>query len=337
MIRAGVIGMGSMGLTHTAAYLKTPGVKLVAIADNNLDRLTGKSLAGGNVEGQAKGGLNYSSVRQYNEGMKLINDPEIDLVDICLHTPLHLEYATAALKAGKHLLVEKPLARTSADARKLVDAAASAKGIAMCAMCMRFWPGWTWLKDAVDSKQYGKVLSAKFRRVASHPGGGFYSDGKACGGAALDLHIHDTDFVQYLFGKPKSVSSSGYTQITGEIDHIVTRYQYDDVPMVVAEGGWAMAPGFGFRMQYTVNFENATAIFDIGAKDQLLLVEKGTTTPIAIEAALGYDNEIAYLVDCISQNRKPTTVTLESAALSVKIVEKEVESIKQQGKQVSID
>lgn len=335
MIRVGVIGIGSMGMTHIGAYLKTPGAKVVAIADNNLDRLTGKSQATGNVEGQAKGGLDHSTVKQYDEGMKLIADPDIDLVDICLHTPLHLEYALAALKAGKHVMIEKPLARTSADARKLAAAAAKSKKIVMCGMCMRFWPGWTWLKDAVDKKTYGKVLSAQFRRVASHPGGSFYTNGKACGGAALDLHIHDTDFIHYIFGVPKSVSSIGYSKHTTEIDHIVTQYEYAKIPLVVAEGGWSMQDGFGFKMQYTVNFENATAIFDIGAKDNLILIKKGKSAPVKIEALMGYDKEIAYLIKCIKKNEKPTIVTLDSAATTVKIVEAEIKSVKT-GKRVKI-
>lgn len=335
MIRVGVIGIGSMGLTHIGAYLKTPGAKVVAIADNNLARLTGKSMAGGNVEGQASGGLDYSKVKQYDEGMKLIADPDIDLVDICLHTPLHLDYALAALKAGKHVMVEKPLARTSADARKLAAAAAKSKKITMCGMCMRFWPGWTWLKDAVDKKTYGSVLGAQFRRVANHPGGAFYFDGKANGGAALDLHIHDTDFIHYLFGVPKSVSSAGYSKLTSEIDHIVTQYEYSKIPLVVAEGGWAMQDGFGFKMQYTINFEKATAIFDIGAKDNLILVKGGKAKPVKIDAALGYDKEIAYLIKCIKKNEKPSIVTLDSAATTVKIVEAEIKSAKT-GKRVKI-
>ena len=86
----------------------------------------------------------------------------------------------------------------------------------------------------------------------------------ACGGAILDLHIHDTDFVQHCFGKPKAVFSRGYSRPTNAIDHVLTHYLYDDVPLVTAEGGWAMTPGFGFQMQYTVNFERATAVFDPG-------------------------------------------------------------------------
>ena len=127
---------------------------------------------------------------------------------------------------------------------------------------MRFWPGWTWLREAIQDGRFGKVYAANFRRLVNHPGGPFYSDGARCGGAALDLHIHDTDFVQFCFGMPKAVTSFGYSKITNEPDHLITHYQYDDVPMVIAEGSWAMADGYVFNMGFTVNFENATAVYD---------------------------------------------------------------------------
>lgn len=331
MINVGVIGLGMMGGTHLDVYAKTKNVRVVAVSDAMPARLSGEQQAKGNVEGQAQGGFNLKdpSLKKYAEGMDLIKDPNVHLVDICLPTPMHLNYAVAALEAGKHLLVEKPLARTYADAQKLVAAAEKARGLAMCAMCMRFWPGWDWLKDAVATKKFGKVLAANFRRVAQHPGGPFYSNGDACGGAALDLHIHDTDFVQYLFGKPRSVSSIGYSRITNQVDHIVTSYKYDDVPVVVAEGGWAMTAGFGFSMRYTVNFENATAVFDLGAAKPLMLYEKGKDpAAVALDPVMGYQREIEYFVDCINAGRKPTTVTLADAAMSVKIVEAEVQSVR---------
>jgi predicted dehydrogenase len=95
--------------------------------------------------------------------------------------------------------------------RKIVAAARSAKGFLLPAMCMRFWPGWAWLKDAVADNRYGKVLAARFRRVSESPGWSrdSYLNGAQSGGALLDLHIHDSDFVQFLFGLPKSVFSSG--------------------------------------------------------------------------------------------------------------------------------
>ena len=89
----------------------------------------------------------------------------------------------------------------------------------MPAMCMRFWAEWEWLKRAVDEQRYGKVRSATFRRVGSIPAG-WFRDGKASGGGILDLHIHDTDFIYHLFGKPRAVFSQGYVGQSGEVDHL---------------------------------------------------------------------------------------------------------------------
>jgi len=267
-------------------------------------------------------------VQKYEDAEKLIHHKKIDVVDICLPTHLHLIFARKVLRAGKHVLIEKPLARTAADAKKLVRSAQSAKGLAMPAMCMRFWPGWTWLKKAVSEGTYGKVLSATFRRVAEHPGGPFYERGELCGGAVLDVHIHDTDFVQYLFGVPEAVSSVGYSKLTGEVDHLVTQYHYPDVPIVTAEGGWTMTKGFGFSMRYTVVFERATAVFDLSAEHVLMLYEQGQEAqPIEMEEGMGYEHEIRYFLDCVKAGRAPETVTLEDAYRSVRIVQFEAKSV----------
>jgi predicted dehydrogenase len=339
MHKVGIIGLGMMGATHLDVYSKRTDVRVVAVADVDPDRRSGKSIAAGNIKGQAQGGFDFSTARQYAEGMDLIRDREVEIVDVCLATPLHRRYAEAALAAGKHTLVEKPLARTAADAAAIASAAANAHSIAMPAMCMRFWPGWTWLKEAVASRRYGRVLSADFRRIASHPGGKFYCDGDACGGGILDLHIHDTDFVQYLFGIPRAVESRGYARVSGAIDHVATTYLYDrgaDAPLVTAEGSWTMQAGFPFTMQYTVNFEQATAVFDLAATPPLNIYQQGKPAePIELPAGMGYEHEIAYFLDCVAAGRQPTTVTLAQAADAVRIVEAECESVRT-GRAVSI-
>jgi predicted dehydrogenase len=321
-----------MGLTHLDVYASQPGAKVVAIADADPDRRSGKTKATGNVEGQAKGAFDVASVKGYADGMDLIRDPAIQLVDICLPTPLHKPFAIAALEAGKHVLVEKPLARTSADAFAIADAADAAfkkfGTLAMPAMCMRFWPGWTWLKRSIEERRFGRVLSARFQRLASHPGGAFYSNADASGAAALDLHIHDADFVRFCFGPPKAVRSAGYSFLTSGVDHILTQYVYDDVPLVSAEGGWAMQPSFAFNMHFTVNFERATAVFDMAAPAPLTLYHDGRAMSLTVDGSLGYRLEIEYLLACIANNRQPQTVTLRDAAEAVKLVEAEVQSVK---------
>jgi predicted dehydrogenase len=327
MVNVGIIGIGGMGTTHLDAYAKVAGARVMAVADLLAERRTGQSSAKGNIKGQAEGGHDFAGFRQYMDGLELIADADVELVDICLPTPLHATYVKAALAAGKHVITEKPFALTGAEADELVAAAREAKGILMCALCMRFWPAWAWLKDAVDQGSYGRVLAASFRRVAQHPGRSFYCSGAESGGGILDLHIHDTDFVQYCFGRPQAVFSSGYARPTDRIDHVTTHFLYPDIPLVVAEGGWAMANGFGFKMQYTVNFEEATAIFDIGAEDQLVLCRDGETTPVSVPAGMGYEHELRYLIGCIEQGAQPVLADAASAALSIHLVEAEVASI----------
>lgn len=333
MTTVGVIGLGMMGLTHLDAYAKRSDVKVVAIADKDPERLSGKARAVGNVEGQAQGQFDLSTAKPYTEGTDLINDKGVQVVDVCVATPWHVELAVAAMKKGKHVLIEKPLARTGKDADKLAKAAAKAKGVVMCAMCMRFWPGWTFLKEALADGRYGRVLSAQFRRLATMPPGGFYANAELSGAAILDLHLHDTDFVQYLFGPPSAVMSHGYSKTTSGVDHVMTQYLYEPAeggakaPLVSAEGSWAYAAGYEFRMEYTVNFERATAVYDLRAADNLLVYEGGERKAIELDKRMGYDIEIEYFLGCVARGEKPTTITMEEAARAVRIVEAEAKSV----------
>ena len=336
MINVGVIGMGMMGSTHLDVYSKRDDVRIAAVSDINEDLLHGRAQASGNIEGQASGGIDLTDVTKYDEGMKLIKDKSLDLIDICLWTPLHLDYARAALRKGRHVLLEKPVARTYRDAKKLVAAAAKAKGLSMCGMCMRFWPGWDWLKDKIASGEFGKVTAAHFRRWGGYPGGPFYSNAEAAGGAMLDMHIHDIDFIYHCFGLPQAVTSKGFAKYSGDPDHVITRYDYDDGPLVVAEGVWVNDQDWPFRMRYDVTFERATAVFDLGAESQLtVFTETAPPQPIPLDDAMGYEREIDYFVNCIKSGTPPTVVNFAQAAESLKMYEAEYKSV-QTGRPVKV-
>ena len=142
MIHVGVIGLGFMGVTHIKAYRKIPGARVSAIcdafklpADGVLSSVTG------NVADPDPVRLDMTQVQATKEFREVLANTAIQVIDICLPTSQHVEMATAALAAGKHVVCEKPLARTSAQSREIVAAAKSAKGFFMQAMCMRFWPG----------------------------------------------------------------------------------------------------------------------------------------------------------------------------------------------------
>ena len=126
---------------------------------------------------------------------------------------------------------------------------------------------------------------------------------------------------------PKAVTAFGYSKVTNRPDHLISHYEFDGIPLVVAEGSWCMADGFDFSMAYTVNFERATAICDSSAQSPLVLCQNGERKSVDIEPLMGYDYEIEYFLNCVAQGKKPERVTLRDAVNSVRIVEAEVKSL----------
>jgi len=327
MTRVGIIGLGFMGRMHYGVYEQLADARVAAVSDASPKRAAGDLSEGwGNVPGADIQRLPMDRIRGTTDWRELIRWDEVDVIDICLPTPMHVEVATAALATGKHVLCEKPLARGVEDARKIAAAAASAAGLFMPAMCMRFWGEWEWLKRVVAERRYGRVLSAAFRRVGTTPAG-WFRDGKLSGGAILDLHVHDVDFIYHLFGKPRAVFSQGYSRDTGQIDHIVSQYVFDEPVLVSAEGAWGMSPGFGFRMQFTVNFERATAEYVFGREQPLLLYADGKAEPVGHPKHNGYVGELSYFLQCVRTHQRPDRVTAEDAVTGLQIIEAEKTSI----------
>src|SRR5207245_2697227 len=100
----------------------------------------------------------------------------------------------------------------------------------------------------------------------------------------------------FCFGMPKAVRSSGYSKMTTGVDHLLTQYVYDDVPLVTAEGGWCMQKGFPFQMSFTLNFERATAVYDLNAPQPLVLYQDGRVDAVPIDPVMGYRLEIEYFL-----------------------------------------
>jgi len=340
MVKVGVVGLGFMGVTHIKAYRQIPDARVGAICDTgNVPADGDLSGIGGNIGDGTPLRLDMSKIAVYRDLKDLLADPSIDLVDLCVPTRVHAELAVMSLRAGKHVLCEKPLARTADQAREIVAAATAARGYLLPAMCMRFWPEWLWLKHAIDRDAFGKVLAARFRRVCEPPSWSreTYLDGGQSGGALLDLHIHDSDFVQFCFGRPRAVYSRGLSLFSGEVDYIVTQYQVDSGAVVTAEGGWIMSEGFGFSMSYTVTFESATADYELSrGRDALRLFEKGRDArTIACDPGDGYLGELRHMVGAIRHGHPPTLVTPADAASAVEICEAEGRSVRS-GRVVSL-
>ncbi len=331
MVNIGIIGLGFMGLTHIKAYRQIPQARITAIcdavrlpADGNLSGIAG------NIANTDAIHFDLSVVKGYRDYQQLLANPDVDLVDICLPTPLHAEVSIAALQAGKHVLCEKPLARHTDTCRMILVAAAAAKGFFMPAHCLRFWPEWAWLKEVIADGRHGRTLAAHFTRYSEPPGWsqGSYFKGDDSGGALLDLHIHDADFVQFCFGRPRSVFTSAQTRFSGAFDHVLTQYAVAGGASVSAEGSWLPMKGYGFKMAYTVMFENATADYDsTRGAGALKLYENGQPAKtIRCEDGDGYVGELRHLIESIEAGRPPSIVTAADGLSAVEICEAEERS-----------
>jgi len=340
MIKVGLIGLGFMGQMHFGVYSKSKKARITAIADVEADKRRGDvSKSVGNIPGAVRQ-LDLAGVEVFRAAEDLIAKADVDLVDICLPTYLHAKYAIMALKTGRHVMCEKPLALNSKDAGKVAAAARAAKGYLMTGHCIRFWPEYVYLRDVVKKKTYGNVMAARFTRLSPTPVWAWENwllTGPKSGGAAMDLHIHDADFITHTFGKPRSVFATGVKQVSGAYDYIVAHYRYAKKNLsIVAEAGWGFPAAYPFRMFYTVQFDKATVEFSSMATPTITVYQKdGRVQYPKMSGPDGYHSELNYLLDCIRKGKAPKTVTPADAALSIKVIEKEVSSIKQ-GRPVAV-
>lgn len=334
-VKVGIIGFGFMGTTHYNIYRDHPKAQIVAMADIDPRKRIGDiSAVCGNISGGDNSKpLDLSRIKTYADGMELIRDPEVDLVDICVPVYLHKQYALAAIAAGKHMLCEKPLARTSADAKEIVAAARKSAKAVMVGMCVRFWPEYAHTASLIMSGKAGKIRSATFKRLSPDINGNgwenWFMKSELSGGAIFDLHLHDTDFIRYVFGMPKTVTAFGVKGIRSDngIDHVMARYDYGDGALITAEGGWDAARGTPFEMSFQIVCDNMT--FRLSEAGYKIIHADGTVEAPQIgssELPTGWHLEIDHLLGSILNGTKPD-MDLDGIVDAITIVEAEMASI----------
>jgi predicted dehydrogenase len=325
-------GFGFMGSMHAQIYAQLEGARLVGIADPRADATRTKL---------QKLGM---AIPVYPSLQELLSaHPETAIVDVCTPLGSHESDALAALQSGRHLFCEKPLAPSLEAADRMIAAAKAAGVSAQVGHCIRFWPEYQALRRFVREAHGGRLLSLSLTRQASRPDytvGDWANQEQLSGGAALDLHIHDTDFVLALLGAPRAVHSQATFDYSGPA-HIFTIYDYPDVA-VAAEGGWNYPPKWGFRMAFQAVFEKACIDFDSGKTPTLMVTRSDRAPePMAFQAPAagqsksgegnistlgGYFNELKSFVDCIQRGVPPVDATLEDARASLAVVFAEIES-----------
>lgn len=300
MKKVAIVGFGFMGRTHYGCWRKQKGAQVVAVCDSNLTQIT--ATVQGNVKGAADNSALPKSVKVFADYEAMLAAGGFDIVDITLPTFLHPSMVTAALAKGYHVLCEKPMALNAKLCDTMLAAAKKARGKLMVAQCLRFWPEYVYLKDLITSGKFGKVVAAEFTRVSVAPGWGakgksWFLDEAKSGGVALDLHIHDADMVNFLFGLPPAVTVRSHIRKDGVTDHTVTTYEFKD-KVVTAVGSWAASDTFNFEAGFRVIFENAVVVNDGKRSGGGLEVHPAGAKMFRPKLAsrTGYQNEIAWFL-----------------------------------------
>jgi predicted dehydrogenase len=316
---------------HYKCWKALVGVEVVAVCDSDPNIVEAAAKAVGNIEG-ADGVADLGDIKLYTDFDKMLREARPDAISLTLPTYLHADYSIRALEAGVHVLCEKPMALNVPDCQRMIAAAGRSGKVLQIGHCVRFWPEYAVAKEMVDSGKYGKVIAATFQRLGSAPTwsqDNWFLDEERSGGMALDLHIHDTDFVQYIFGNPRAVRSFGAKNSVGSLMHIVTQYIYDDEKVVTAEGGWGMMPGFGFEMSFNIVLEKATIVYDLTRSPMFRLCPaQGEVFTPEIPQGDGYSRQTQYFTSLMKGHKVAPVTTLEQSLDSVRIVEAEKQSVR---------
>jgi predicted dehydrogenase len=334
-LRVAVLGLGFMGSTHLKALGRIAGARLAAVFDTDERRLSGDlSTIQGNF-GEGGSVLDFAQVAKYRDLDALLADPAIDAVDVCLPTDLHADAAMAALRACKHVLVEKPMALDGATAERIAAEAERVGRTLMTAHVLRFWPEYAALREAVRGGEWGRLLFADFRRRCAAPGwSGWQGNAARSGGGILDLLIHDVDMCLHLLGMPHSVAATGYCDQSG-MDWVDAHLVWPRGETAHVGGGWLHQGPFPFSMEFLATFEGAALEFSSAGRPLMLYPKGGAPEPRPVAEADAYCAEIEYFVECCREGLPPEICPPRESAAAVRLVELIVESRNRKGERIA--
>jgi len=237
-MKVAVIGAGGMGRIHAEAYRDHPRAELVGVADAREEEAAALAAAVGTRA--------YASL----EALMQAEDP--DVVDICLPTFLHREYALRAAAFGKHVVCEKPIAGSLQDAEDMIEACGKAGVRLFVGHVLRFFPEYAAARDTVLDGSLGRIATVRTERLSVAPrgAGGWYADAAKSGGVLLDLMIHDFDWLRWTFGEVERVYARSLAAARSDVpDHAFVSLRFRDGTIGYACGSWTYPDGFATRLE----------------------------------------------------------------------------------------
>jgi len=322
-LRVGIVGTGSIGMIHLATYQRIPEYRVTAVCDTREAALE-----------QAKAKSGAPGFADYR---KLVEQKDVDIVAVCTPNHLHAPVAVAALEAGKHVFLEKPMAYNVKGAKQIIAARDKSGKMVQVGVCQRFRGDAQVLKAHIEQGELGRIYFAKcgYLRRSGIPGmgGWFTTKAESGGGPIVDLGVHALDLTMWLMDnfKPTSVTSCKYAEFgprglgggdwgtpvsggTFDVEDLAAALiRFEDGATVFLEVSWAAHVGAG-KFYSTLMGDKAGADLDpttIYADELGGPVDKKLSVP-SVDA---YEAEHKHFRDCLLRGTQPMPSVEEGLAV----------------------
>jgi UDP-N-acetylglucosamine 3-dehydrogenase len=296
-LKIGLIGAGFMGNVHLKAYARIPNVEVVGVVDVR--------------PAAAKAGAELVGARPFSSYEDLVE--EVDLIDICLPTPYHRDFAVRAARDGKHVVLEKPMARSLEEAAEMLEAFESSEGELFVAHVVRFFPEYVRLKRMVEEDAFGTIgVVRTSRKVPFLPAwNDWYADWRASGGLIVDMLIHDFDFLRWAFGEVERVyAKSIFGREFNRIDYALITLGFLNGTIAHVEGHWGYPAAFCYTTEIAGTRALATvesakvALLDVLVQEGAVSAEDGKS-PDSLVQRSPFQAELEHFIHCAKAGEKP--------------------------------
>ena len=333
-VRAAVVGLGWPGMQHLRGYTVDPRSEVIAVCD--LDERQVEKVA-----------REHKIPNTYTNHLEMLENKDIDAVSVCLPNFLHAPISIDALSAGKHVLCEKPPARSAQEAKAMADAAAENSKILMYALVQRFDGSSQRLKQLVKAGElgdiyFGKAAYVRRRGIPIGKEGWFVDRARSGGGALIDIGVHALDCIWWLMNSPRPVEVMGTSY--AHFGHLVpddVKYDVDDgtFAQILFENGATLI----LETTWALNLPGDNYIKIAGTKAGATLNPftlytekdgKEVDTPLDAPSINGFDEEVKHFVGCIVDGKTPIS-SAEQGIMLMQMLDGIYESA-EKGRSVSI-
>ncbi len=304
-----IVGYGFMGTTHLSAWRYINECEVKALIGRNIEKVREVSKKFG--------------VEAYNNIDEVLKRKDIDIVDVCTPTSTHASYSITSMNAGKHVFLEKPIALTLKEADAIIEASIKNNVKLMVGHVLRFFPEYMKAKELIDRGMVGEpVIARTFRGGPIPEWSPWFLDKNQSGGVAIDLAIHDVDYLMWIFNSKVKrvygvVRKLVHKDITAE-DFALINLRFENNGIALVEASWALPKMHPFMMNFEVDGTNGMISFDNQSPVPVKLITSESISGFSPESLPWrpavhpfpvdpFYRELKHFVECIKEDKTPMT------------------------------